>query len=87
MSGRAILYLGESEFAAGFCTKLEAYACCGSLTRHSGLSLPRDLPETIDLVMLEPAPRSSKSEKSLQSVISDLSDYPVIQRFGSPGWI
>jgi hypothetical protein len=34
MSGRAIFYLGDSEFAAGFCNKLEAYACCGDLTRH-----------------------------------------------------
>jgi len=78
MSGRAILYLGDSDFAAGFCNKLEAYACCSDLTLHNVLSLPDDLPEKIDLVMLEPTPRSVEPGKSLQSLIGDLSDHPVI---------
>ena len=40
MAGRSILYLGDSEFAAGFCNKLQAYACCGELERHTELALP-----------------------------------------------
>jgi diguanylate cyclase (GGDEF)-like protein/PAS domain S-box-containing protein len=78
MSGRLILYLGDSEFSAGFCNKLEAYACCAELLRHSALSMPEEQPETIDLIMLEPGPRSAESEQSLQSLLDELSDYPVI---------
>jgi anthranilate/para-aminobenzoate synthase component II len=78
MAGRSILYLGDSEFSAGFCNKLEAYACCAELLKHSTLSMPDDQPETIDLIMLEPGPRSAETEKSLQSLISELGDHPVI---------
>jgi diguanylate cyclase (GGDEF)-like protein len=78
MSGRAILYLGDSDFAAGFCNKLEAYACCSELTRHTSLSLPEDLPTRIDLIMLEPGRPSAAAERSLQSLIQALSDYPIV---------
>ena len=78
MSGRAILYLGDSEFAAGFCNKLEAYACCSEVTRHTSLSLPEDLPEKIDLIMLEPGRPSAAEERSLHSLIQALSDYPIV---------
>lgn len=78
MAGRSILYLGDSEFAAGFCNKLEAYACCGELTRHNALSMPDNAPEKIDLIMVEPGPRSSESEQSLQFLIGELRDHPVI---------
>jgi len=78
MAGRSILYLGDSEFSAGFCNKLEAYACCAELLRHDALSMPDDQPETIDLIMLEPGPRSADPDQSLQSLINELSDHPVI---------
>lgn len=78
MSGRSILYLGDSEYAAGFCNKLEAWACCDKLTRHTGSSLPDYDPETIDLIMLEPGPGSAESEHSLQSMISELRIHPIV---------
>jgi diguanylate cyclase (GGDEF)-like protein len=78
MAGRSILYLGDSEFAAGFCNKLEAYACCSRLIRHNALSIPADNAEKIDLIMLEPGPGSPESERSLKSLIVDLGNYPVI---------
>ena len=78
MSGRAILYLGDSDFAAGFCNKLEAYACCSELTRHTSLSMPDDLPKQIDLVMLEPGRPSAAVERSLQTLIHELSEYPIV---------
>lgn len=76
MSGRSILYLGDSDFAAGFCNKLEAYACCGRMVRHIALSWPADDPGSIDLIMLEPGPGSA--EQSLQALISQLRGHPVI---------
>lgn len=78
MSGRSILYLGDSEYAAGFCNKLEAYDCCGKLTRHTALSPPDYDPETIDLIMLEPGPRAADSEQSLQSLIREFRIHPVV---------
>jgi polar amino acid transport system substrate-binding protein len=78
MSGRSILYLGDSEYAAGFCNKLEAWACCDKLTRHTGSSLPDYDPETIDLIMLEPGPRSAESEHALQSLIGELRIHPIV---------
>ena len=78
MAGRSILYLGDSEFAAGFCNKLEAYACCDHLTRQSALSTPIEIPDSIDLIMLEPGASSADSEHSLKSLITDLGNHPVI---------
>lgn len=78
MSGPAILYLGDSKFAAGFCNKLEAYDCCSNLTHHTSLSLPDELPAQIDLVMLEPGRPSAAAERSLQTLIQELSDYPIV---------
>jgi polar amino acid transport system substrate-binding protein len=78
MAGRSILYLGDSDFAAGFCNKLEAYACCGELTRHTDHALPADLPEKIDLIMFEPPAKSDDPALSLQSLIKSFGNYPVV---------
>ena len=78
MAGRSILYLGDSEFAAGFCNKLEAYACCNQLSRQRALSPPVESLQSIDLVMLEPGPSSAESEQALKSIIADLGNYPVL---------
>ena len=78
MAGRSILYLGDSDFAAGFCNKLEAYACCGELTRHTDHALPADLPEEIDLIMFEPPAKADDPALSLQSLIKSFGNYPVV---------
>jgi len=78
MAGRSILYLGDSEFATGFCNKLEAYACCNALVRHTTLGFPDDAPKQIDLIFFEPGPVTAKSGPSLQTIISDLAPYPIV---------
>jgi diguanylate cyclase (GGDEF)-like protein len=78
MAGRSILYLGDSDFTAGFCNKLEAYACCDTLSRHNALSVPADAPRNIDLIMFEPGPVTAKNSPSLQSVIAGFDPYPVV---------
>jgi polar amino acid transport system substrate-binding protein len=78
MAGRSILYLGDSDFAAGFCNKLEAYACCGELSRHTELALPADMPAHIDLVMFEPPAKSEDPALSLHSLIRSFGNHPVV---------
>jgi polar amino acid transport system substrate-binding protein len=78
MAGRSILYLGDSDFAAGFCNKLEAYACCEQVTRHTDLALPADMPDDVDLIMFEPPPRSEDPGLSLNSLIRSFGEYPVV---------
>ena len=78
MAGRAIVYLGGSDFAAGFCNKLEAYACCGELVRHNYLALPTDLPQRVDLVIFEPPPKSDNPDHSLSAIIKSLGDRPLV---------
>jgi polar amino acid transport system substrate-binding protein len=78
MAGRSILYLGESDFAAGFCNKLEAYACCAVLARHNDLALPADAPASIDLIMFEPPAKSEDPALSLRSLIRSFGKYPVV---------
>jgi hypothetical protein len=72
MAGRSILYLGDSDFAAGFCNKLEAYACCGDMARSSELTLPSELPGRIDLIMFEPPAKSADPDASLPELIQSL---------------
>ena len=76
MAGRSILYLGDSSIAAGFCNKLEAYACCGELVRHVSPALPAELPERIDLVMFEPPPRGAGP--SLKALVGSLGNHPLV---------
>jgi len=78
MAGRSIVYLGDSEFAAGFCNKLEAWACCDSLSRNNALSMPVERAETIDLVLFETGPASSHSGESLQALIAGFGNHPVV---------
>ncbi len=78
MAGRSILYLGDSDFAAGFCNKLEAYACCDRLTRQHVVSVPIEKPDAIDLIMLEPGPSSAGSDDLLKSLILNIGNYPVV---------
>ena len=78
MAGRSILYLGDSDFAAGFCNKLEAYACCGALRRQTELSVPDLSAGDIDLVMFEPPAKSDIPGFSLASFVRTLNGSPLI---------
>ncbi len=78
MAGRSILYLGDSDFAAGFCNKLEAYACCGELARHSYLSIPDSMPDRVDLIMFEAPSKSDNPGLSLKALINSFGDFAVV---------
>ncbi len=76
MAGRSILYLGNSDFAAGFCNKLEAYACCGSLDRQTELAPPGET--DTDIVLFEPPSHDDLPGFSLKSFVKALGRYPVV---------
>ncbi|MDG2375346.1 MAG: EAL domain-containing protein [Woeseiaceae bacterium] len=78
MAGRSILYLGDSDFAAEFCNKLEAYACCGDLARHRDLSMPDSAPNRADLLMFEVPSKADNPKRSLNALISSFGNFPVI---------
>jgi len=78
MAGRSIVYLGDSEFAAGFCNKLEAYACCGELVRNREIALPPQLPTHVDLVIFEPPTRSDNPDLSLADIVKAFGSYPLV---------
>jgi len=76
MAGRSILYLGDSSFSAGFCNKLEAYACCGALVRHPDLEIPVEAPGRIDLIMFEPPQKGAGAP--LKELIRSLGNHPLV---------
>jgi diguanylate cyclase (GGDEF)-like protein len=78
MSGRSILYLGDSEYAAGFCNKLEAYACCSEITRLTEFPGPAVIAPGTDLVMLEPGNITERTGWTLKSILQLLDEWPVV---------
>jgi diguanylate cyclase (GGDEF)-like protein/PAS domain S-box-containing protein len=78
MSGRTILYLGDSDFAAGFCTKLEAWGCCGEVSRLANFTGPGNIPPGTDLIMLEPSGIAESTGWSLPSILKLLDEIPVV---------
>jgi len=78
MAGRSILYLGDSDFAAGFCNKLEAYACCGELARQQNLALPEQMPDRVDLVMFEAPSNTDNPGLSLKALVDSFGNSPVL---------
>lgn len=78
MSGRSILYLGGSKFAAEFCEKLKNLPLCSQFTGSRSLDIPECAPDTIDLIMFEAGPQISRSGQTLDSLIDTLSGRPLI---------
>jgi diguanylate cyclase (GGDEF)-like protein len=78
MAGRSILYLGDSDFAAGFCNKLEAYACCGELVRQTDLAIPDTASGRFDLIMFEPPSRTDLPGFSLNSFLTSIAGSPAV---------
>jgi diguanylate cyclase (GGDEF)-like protein len=78
MAGRSILYLGSSDFAAGFLKRLKSSASCGQLTSSASLTIPIDIPEKTDLIILEAGPAIAQSGQPLNSVVQALARYPLI---------
>lgn len=78
MAGRSILYLGSSEYAADFRSKLKDSASCGSLACSSELALPDGLADKIDIILFEVGPAIAKSGQTLASLIQSLAGFPLI---------
>ena len=78
MSGRSILYLGDSDYAAGFCNKLEAYGCCSEISRLTEFSGPAVVPPGTDLVMLEPSSVMAQTGWTMKSILKLLDEWPVV---------
>jgi len=77
MAGRSILYLGGSEFAAGFVESLKNSPSCGYFGRSPSLTL-REIPEWTELILFEAGPAIAQSGQSLASLIQSLSAYPLV---------
>jgi len=78
MADRSVLYLGDSDFAAGFCNKLEAYGCCGELDRYNAIAIPDDYAKGINLIFFEPGAGSERSGPDLQTIIASLGPFPIV---------
>ena len=78
MAGRSVLYLGSSDYAADFCTRLRASPSCGQLSCSPTLTLPEPLPENIDLIFFEAGPAIAQSGQSLASLVQEFGRYPLL---------
>ena len=78
MSGHSILFLGRGDDAADYLAELETLPACSMLTRSAGLAVPAEAPSIIDLVILEIGPLVSGAEDSLNEIIHNLNDLPVV---------
>lgn len=77
MTGRSILYLGGSEFAAEFVENLKNSPNCGYFGRSPSMTL-RDIPDWVELVLFEAGPAIAQSGQTLQSLVQSLSAYPLV---------
>jgi len=78
MAGQSILYLGSSEFAAGYLEKLKGLSCCARLTTSDALRVPTPPLAEVDLILFEAGPAIAQSGQSLQSFVQSLQSYPTI---------
>jgi len=78
MADRSVLYLGDSDFSAGFCNKLEAYGCCGQLDRYNAIAVPDHYSKGIDLIFFEPGADPERAVPDLQTIIASIGPYPIV---------
>ena len=78
MTGHSILFLGRGDDAADYLAELETLPACSMLTRSASLRIPAEAPSIIDLVILEIGPLVGDAEDSLNEIIHNLNDYPVV---------
>lgn len=78
MAGRSILYLGGSDAAAEYLNRLKSRDSCASFHQSQSLRLPDDLEEYPELILFEVGPAIAQSGQSLNSLINDLSDRPLV---------
>ena len=78
MSAYGILYLGSNDFASSYIETLRDNPLCRNLRLADSMAVPADCPDDLDLILFEAGPAISQSGQSLQSLIHDLADYPVV---------
>jgi len=78
MTGFTFLYLGHTRFAADFLAQLERSDLCRRLYRGTEPVAPEELPEGVDIVLVEAGPAGSAVGQSLKGLAKRLSGYPVI---------
>ena len=78
MIGHVILYLGNSDFAAPYIESLYQDPICRHLHVSSSMSVPPEIIDDIDLILFEAGPAIAQSGQSLQQLIHNLNDYPLV---------
>jgi diguanylate cyclase (GGDEF)-like protein len=76
MAGHSILYLGNSEFASGYLTALQARSCCSMLYRSTEFSPPDE--SAIDVILFEAGSAALRPAYRLQAFIQSMRDYPLV---------
>lgn len=78
MTVHSFAFLGGGESISPHIDALEASPICSKMVRSGDMSLPHDLADDIDLILFEAGPQIAQSGQTLQSLIHDLADYPLV---------
>jgi len=78
MAGHTILYLGSVEFAASYIQTLREDPLCKTLYVSQNMTVPMEQAGEIDLILFEAGVSIARSGHSLQSLIHELADFPLI---------
>ena len=78
MTVHSLVFLGGGESISPHIDALEASPICGKMVRSGDMSLPQDLADDIDLILFEAGPRIAQSGQTLQFLIHELADYPLV---------
>lgn len=78
MGGHSILYLGRSDFAAGYLDSLRASGACEEPRQAGTFDFTGAAAGTTDLVLVEVGPALVQSGHTLQSLLQSLRQFPVI---------
>lgn len=78
MAGHSILYLGNSEYSAAFGKKLKTYACCKGLIRHPKLTLPKQPPHPVDIILFDTPNRIDDICTALDHILAASNRIPIV---------
>ena len=78
MAGHSILYLGNSKHSAAFGKKLKTYSCCKELIRRRKLTLPKQAPHPVDLILFETPNRLDDVYTALDHILEASNCIPIV---------
>ena len=78
MAGHSILYLGNSKHSAAFGKKLKTYSCCKELIRRRKLTLPKQAPHPVDLILFETPNRLDDVCTTLDDILEASNCIPIV---------